>query len=97
VFKNSHFPNAHFGHQSKALEGVSDDEAQPRDLLLLLLSLLGLDLLLHCRGLEGFHHLGVFLLEALHLLKEGMPVILKGLLLLLHLLELFVGTLALRA
>ena len=58
------------------MEGRSDDEAQPRDLLLLLLALLGLDFLLHGSGLEGLHHLGMFLIETLHLLEEGMSVIL---------------------
>ena len=64
--------------------------------MLLLSRLVMLELLLSLDGPQGLHHLGVFLLEALHLLQEGVPVILEGLLLLLHLLELVPGALALR-
>ena len=45
-------------------------------LLLHLLAILVHNLLLHSRSLKGLHHLSMFLLETLHLLEEGMSVIL---------------------
>ena len=44
-------------------------------LLLLLSRLVFLQLSLSLDSLQGLHHLGMLLLEALHLLEEGVPVI----------------------
>ena len=62
----------------KEISMASFSYAKLHELLLLLLlgRLVLLELSLSLNGLQGLHHLGVLLLEALHLLQEGVPVVL---------------------
>ena len=60
------------------------------------LGLVHLKLLLRFDCMKGLHHLRVFLLEAIHLLEVGVPVLHERALLLLNLLQLLLGPLSLR-